>query len=203
MTKFFIISLLALSLATTTAFSQSKNDTEFGFSIGYNSATVTAEGVTNTKHRTGFSAGFLVDHYFTDSWSIFGKLVYDQKGWANGYINTPTTTTYTDFHLDYLTIPVLADWHFGHTKNWYLNFGPYAAILLNASQTATDDDIKDFFNTVDAGLDLGIGVKFPVTDKTKFFIEVNGQGGASDLFKDNAGSAVHNNLSNVSIGFKF
>jgi len=201
MTKFFTLSLIVLTFATT-AIAQTKK-TEVGFSIGYNSATATAEGVTNTKHRAGFSAGFLVDHYFSDSWSILGKLVYDQKGWGHGYITTPTTTTFTDFHLDYLSIPVLAEWHFGHTKNWYLNFGPYAAILLNASQTATTDDITDFFNTVDAGLDLGIGVKFPVTDKTKFFIEVNGQAGVADMFKNNSGSTVRNSVSNVSVGFKF
>lgn len=202
MTKFFIISLIVLGFATT-AFAQTKNSTEVGFSVGYNAATVTADGATNTKRRAGFSAGFLADHYFSDSWSLFGKLIYDQKGWANGYITTPTSSTYTDYHLNYLTIPVLAEWHFGRTKNWYLNFGPYASILLSASETATNYPIKDFISNVDAGLDLGIGVKFPVADKTKFFIEFNGEGGVTDIFKNNSGSSIYNSLGNVSIGFKF
>lgn len=202
MIKFFTVSIIVLGLATT-AFSQTKNSTEVGVSVGYNSAKVTTNVATTAKYKSGFSAGLGVDHYFSDRWSLFGKFVYDQKGWGNGVIKTLTTSTSADYDLNYLTIPVLAEWHFGSTRNWYLNFGPYAGILLSASETATNDDIKDFFNSFDAGFDFGIGVKLPVSDKTKFFIELNGAAGGSDIAKNNTGSSLNNTVSNISVGLKF
>lgn len=197
--KKIFTTLLVVSGLCTTAFSQTKGTTQFGVNIGLNEATVTAGSQTNSDYRTGFNAGIIVEHYFSESWSIKGKALYDQKGWANGYINSATT----DYKLDYLTIPVLANWHFGHTKNWYLNFGPYVGFLLNASVSAGNQDVKSFFNTTDAGLDLGIGVKFPVAEKTKFFIEVNGQGGIADIAKGNSGSTVRNSVSAINVGFTF
>ncbi len=55
--------------------------------------------------------------------------MYDQKGWDDGTITDVNGTFITDYNLNYLTVPVMANWHFGRTKNWYLNFGAYTAIL--------------------------------------------------------------------------
>lgn len=202
MPRFIIVLLIVLSLCTT-AFSQTKSKVEFGINAGYNAATVTAGENTNSKYRSGFNAGVSADYYFSDRWSIKGKLNYDQKGWNNGFVQMGNSTYPTDFHLDYLTIPVMANWHFGHTRNWYLNFGPYAGILLSASETANDMDLKEGFSSVDFGLDLGIGVKIPVSERTKFFIELNGQSGFSDLIKENQGETIRSRTSNINIGFNF
>ncbi|WP_233496696.1 outer membrane beta-barrel protein [Mucilaginibacter hurinus] len=48
----------------------------------------------------------------------------------------------TNYKLDYLTIPVMANWHFGRTKNWYLHFGPYVAFLLNVKTSIANTDIN-------------------------------------------------------------
>ncbi len=202
MPRFIIVLLIVLSLCTT-AFSQTKGKVEFGINAGYNAATVTAGENTNSKYRSGFNAGVSADYYFSDRWSIKGKLNYDQKGWNNGFVQMGNSTYTTDFHLDYLTIPVMANWHFGRTRNWYLNFGPYAGILLSASETANDMDLKEGFSSVDFGLDLGIGVKIPVSERTKFFIELNGQSGFSDLIKENQGETIRSRTSNINIGFNF
>jgi outer membrane protein W len=203
MQKIFTTLLVVLGIYTT-ASAQTAGTTEFGVNVGYNGATVTTgNGQTNSDYRSGFNAGVSVDYYFSDRWSIKGKLIYDQKGWSNGFIDDGSGEIATDYKLNYLTIPVLANWHFGRTRNWYLNFGPYVGILLNATETAGGTDVKEFFNTADIGLDLGIGIKFPVSDKTKFFIELNGQGGATDLIKDNTGSSLRNSLSSINIGLNF
>ncbi|MDB4919991.1 porin family protein [Mucilaginibacter sp.] len=203
MQKFFTTLLVVLGIYTT-AFSQTKGTTEFGINVGYNAATVTTgNGQTNSDYRSGINLGVSADYYFSDRWSIKGKLIYDQKGWSNGFIDDGSGAITTDYKLDYLTIPVMANWHFGHTRNWYLNFGPYVGILLNAKETATSTDLKEFFNTADIGLDVGIGIKFPISDRAKFFIELNGQGAATDLVKNNEGSAIRNSVSSVNIGFNF
>ncbi|MBD1384966.1 PorT family protein [Mucilaginibacter rigui] len=202
MNKFFTTVLVLLAVSTT-AFSQSKGETKFGVNVGLNFANVTASGMTNDDYRIGFNAGVYADHYFSDSWSLKAKLTYDQKGWDKGFINTGGGNVITNYQVDYLTIPVLANWHFGRTKNWYLNFGPYVGILLKAKETAGGMDLKPLFSSTDFGADLGIGVKFPVAAKTKLFIELNGQGGLTDIFKNNTGSTVRNTLSAVNIGFEF
>lgn len=203
MSNFFATILIVLSLCTT-VFSQTKGKTEFGVHVGYNAATVTSdENLTNSKYRSGFNAGVSADYYFSDRWSIKGKLTYDQKGWDRGYFDNGTGSVTTNYRLDYLTIPVMANWHFGRTRNWYLNFGPYAGILLSASETTGDTDLKSIFSSTDFGLDAGIGIKFPVSEKAKFFIELNGQGGFTDLVKNNSGMTIKSSTSNFNIGFNF
>jgi hypothetical protein len=202
MNKFFTTSLLLLAVSTA-AFSQSKGKTEFGVNVGLNLANVTASGMTNDDYRTGFNFGVSADHYFSESWSLKVKLIYDQKGWNNGYIDYGTGAVTTDYQINYLTIPVLANWHFGSAKNWYLNFGPYVGILLNAKETAGGMDLKPIVTSADYGADLGIGVKFPIATKAKLFIELNGQAGINDVFKDNSGYAVRNSVSAINIGVNF
>ena len=43
----------------------------------------------NNQHKdVGVIANFggAIEHYFSDRWSIKGKLIYDLKGWNNNYI---------------------------------------------------------------------------------------------------------------------
>ncbi|ASU35758.1 porin family protein [Mucilaginibacter xinganensis] len=204
MQKIFTTLLVVLGIYTT-ASAQTTGTNEFGVNIGYNAATVTTSQYTNSAYRSGFNVGVSMDHYFSDRWSIKIKAVYDQKGWNDGYIDFGGSNgaVTTDYKLDYITIPVMANWHFGRTRNWYLNFGPYLGILLNAKESATNTDLKDAFNKADAGLDVGIGIKFPIAEKAKFFIELNGQGGVTDLVKDNTGSALRSSVSNINIGINF
>jgi hypothetical protein len=129
-------------------------------------------------------------------------LIYDQKGWDNGFFSA-SNSGITDYKLDYLTIPVMANWHFGKTRNWYLNFGPYVGILLNAKESAMGMDLKEVFNSTDIGFDAGIGIKFPIAEKAKLFIELNGQGGATDLIKDNTGTTLRNSVSSINVGINF
>jgi outer membrane protein W len=202
--KIFTAILVVLGIYTT-ASAQTTGTTEFGITAGYNAATVATSQYTNSSYRSGFNVGVAADYYFSDRWSIKAKALYDQKGWNDGFIgygNSMTAVT-TNYHLNYITVPVMANWHFGRTRNWYLNFGPYLGILLNASETAGDTDLKNVFNTADVGLDVGIGIKFPISNTAKFFIEFNGQGGFTDIIKSNSNSAIRNSVSNFNIGFNF
>lgn len=201
MKKLFTTLTLVLGLSTITL-AQTNGGTEFNITVGYNYATVTTSNL-NADYRSGFNAGVGAEQYFSDSWGLKAKVLYDQKGWANGYYSTNTSNITTDYHLDYVTVPVMADWHFGRTKNWYLNFGPYIGFLLSAKTAANNQDVKSYFNGTDAGLDIGIGVKFTVSENTKFFIEINGQGGVANINKDSSGSTFRNSVSAINIGFNF
>jgi hypothetical protein len=209
MLKPFLTLLLATGIFTA-ASAQTKGKTEFGINVGLNTATVFTNsgygyyGYTNPDYRVGFNVGLTADHYFSDRWSLKAKVIYDQKGWDSGYISFNDNSSYaTDYKLNYLTIPVMANWHFGRTRNWYLNFGPYIGILLNAKESAKNTDVKPYINNPDGGLAVGIGVKFPIGEGSKFFIEYLGQGGVGDVFKNNFDTSVNNSVSSFNIGVTF
>lgn len=48
-----------------------------------------------------------------------------------------------------------------------------------------------------------IGYKFELNDKTKLFIEYDGQSGFTDIFKINNGDAVRNGRSSLNLGVLF
>lgn len=195
-----IIAALALcSLANA----QDKGNIEFGFNTGFSMSTVNIDNDYAETNYT-FNVGASADYYFSNRWSIKVKAIYDRKGWDKDFTTDVNGITVpTDINLNYLTIPVMANWHFGKERNWYLNFGPYVGFLMSAKETALDEDIKYLFNTTDAGLALGIGVKIPLNDKLKLYFEYDGQVGLSEIFKDNDGSRITGSRDAFNIGLNF
>lgn len=202
MKRILLVTVFALGL-TTVVFAQKKGAVEFGINVGFNNSTVSNSDVS-ADTAYGFNIGGSMDYYFSDRWSIKGKLIYDQKGWDNGFIEDSNGFDYvTDFNINYLTVPVMANWHFGRKRNWFLEFGPYMGFLLNAEDVRFGTNVTDSFNSTDFGLSLGIGVKIPVSDKLKLFFEYEGQGGMSDIFKVNEFSRVTNSRSSFNVGLNF
>ena len=201
MKKLFTILLVAASCST--AFSQEKGNFEYGFNIGLNVSGVTVGTNYTSDSKIGFNVGAFGDYFFSDRWSIKAKLNFDQKGWNGGYFSNNNVGSLTNYRYDYLTVPVMANWHFGRKRNWYLNFGPYVGFLIDAKETNLDIDLKDLSESIDAGLALGIGVKIPVTDKIKILLEVDSQSGLADIIKNNQGGSTTNNRSSLNAGFVF
>lgn len=65
--------------------------------------------------------------------------------------------------INYLTLPVNANWHFGSTRRWNLNFGPSIGYLLSADGNGRD--LKDKFNKTQIGFNTGIGYKMEITNQ--------------------------------------
>mgnify|MGYP000324055353 CR=1 FL=1 len=203
MKKLLITAILAVGFVSI-SLAQNKGDVEFGVNIGFNSSTVTySNSYLQADSGIGFNTGFAADYYFSDEWSIKGKLIYDQKGWDNGTFANGNEQYITNYNLNYLTVPVMANWHFGGKRNWYLNFGPYAGFLLSAEETAGGINVKEAFNANDFGLALGIGVKIPVSNKLKISFEYEGQGGFSNIFKESNGGRIRNSRTSFNVGLNF
>jgi len=201
MKKLFTIFLVVASCST--AFSQEKGNFEYGFNVGLNVSGVTVGTNYTSDSKIGFNVGAFGDYFFSDRWSIKAKLNFDQKGWNGGYFSNNNVGSLTNYRYDYLTVPLMANWHFGRKRNWYLNFGPYVGFLIDAKETNLDIDLKDLSESIDAGLALGIGVKIPVTDKIKILLEVDSQSGLADIIKNNQGGSTTNNRSSLNAGFVF
>jgi len=214
MNKLFTSFLILLGISTA-ASAQTSGNFEFGVNAGLNmSYVIDGFSTAQSNSTVGFNAGISGDYYFSDRWSIKVKAIYDQKGWGDGFFDVTTndgnTTTYegVNYKLNYLTIPVMANWHFTRQRNWYLNFGPYAGFLLNATTSGNPDvsntNLKSYFNSTDFGLAFGVGVKIPVSDNMKFFIEAEGQSGFSNLVTNSGDSStLQNARSSLNIGLIF
>lgn len=202
--KKLVVSLFLVFGMCSSISAQKKGDFELGFNVGYSGFTVSnSQGAS--KSGSGVNFGASADIYLSDRWSIRTRLTYDNKGWNNGFIlDTDSGNSYTtNYRLNYVTIPVMANFHFGKKRNWYLNAGPYAGFLTSAKETRFDLDLKNSFQSTDFGLDLGIGVKIPVSDKAKIYIEYDDQTGFSDIFKQSTTSAVRNSRGSFNVGVNF
>jgi hypothetical protein len=202
MKKIFTTLLLTIGIYSLALAQRGK--TEFGLGIGYNTAYVTAgNSYQSTDPIGGFNVALSADYYFSDSWSIKAKLTYDQKGWANGFLDLGTTQIdNVDYKLNYITVPVMANWHFGRSKNWFLDFGPYVGFLTSATESYSGSNVKSSFSSTDGGLALGIGIKIPVSNKTKFFIEYDAQAGVVNIFQT-SNTTVLNSRGSFNIGLDF
>ena len=161
MKKQFLIAALAF-LGILTSNAQNSGDIELGIGLGVNLANVsTIDGLSNTSFRTSFNAGVSGEYYFSDRWGVKAKLIYDNKGWSDGFIiDENFNRATTDFKLNYITLPIMANWHFSSNRNWYLNFGPYIGFLVNVEDSELGLDLKDEFKSTDFGFAYGIGYKF-------------------------------------------
>jgi len=183
---------------------QGKGKLEMGINIGANFAYI-SDDYGDSDTRVGFNGGISADYYFSDAWSMKAKLIYDQKGFDNGEIGDFDTGEFypTDYHFNYLTVPVMASWHFAPKRNWYLHFGPYVGFLMNAEDSRFGVNVKDDFNSTDFGLAVGVGVKIPLNDKFRLFFEYDAQAGVTDIVKEPGFSDTNNVRSAINVGINF
>lgn len=203
--KKILLTLLVFSGILSAATAQTTNSSEFGVSIGLNQSTVQYSGTgQNADYKAGFNIGVSGEYYFSDRWGIKAKVNYDEKGWANGFLVLPDGSEVdgVNYHLNYFTVPILANWHFGRMRNWYLDFGPYIGFLASANESSNSANVKPLFNSTDVGLALGIGVKIPISNKAKLFFEYEGEGGGTNVFNQSDGT-YQNVRSSINVGLIF
>lgn len=193
---------MCVSLASS---AQQSGDYELGIGLGLNLADISrVDGQRNTSSsRIALNTAISAEYYFTESWGFKAKLIYDTKGWSDGFLirtDENNNDVTTDIKLNYLTIPVMANWHFGSNRNWNLNFGPYAGFLVNAKDSELGLNLKNGFNNIDFGLAFGIGHKFKINDYLKLYIEYDGQIGIMNIFEEDSGNNVRNIRSGLNLG---
>lgn len=205
MKKIVFVTLVVLGISVLNAQNE-KGDFEYGLNLGVNFSSVSdIAGDNSTDGRTAFNFGGSAEYYFSNRWGVKGKLIYDTKGWSNGFILNMDTQNevVTDFNLNYLTIPIMANWHFGKTRKWYLNFGPHIGFLLNVKDSTLGLNLKDGFKSIDFGAALGIGYKFRINENLKCYIEYEEQFGFLDIFKENQADAIGNRRISINLGLLY
>jgi Outer membrane protein beta-barrel domain len=170
------IILVALLFSGLIGFSQSreKGAIELTPVIGSASANYYGDSqLQNNKPISSVNIGINGDYFFNNRWSLRSGIFLQTMGTQfSGYKET----------LKYVTIPVNANWHFGSTRKWNLNFGPSFGFLTSAEGNGVD--IKDKAVTFQLGLNYGIGYKIEVSKKFSVLLDIQGMSGLSEIAKD-------------------
>ncbi|SCX90066.1 Outer membrane protein beta-barrel domain-containing protein [Nonlabens sp. Hel1_33_55] len=196
-----IISTAVLLMAALFSQAQfSGGDVTVAPHIGLALGTYSTDDNVTYNYREALAVGASLDYYFSDRWSLRSGLFYAPIGAEDDFDNVDK--------LNYLSIPVNANWHFGSRRNWYLNFGFSAKFLLSAKgelSTGEEIDLENFIKSTDFGLDLGIGYRFNVNENFMLFGEVQGYGGFIDVLdiNDVVTPELRNSSSTINFGAIF
>ena len=110
--------------------------------------------------------GANVDYFFNNRWSIRSGLEYQGMGNEGGWFFFENNNIQK---LNFIGLPIHANWHFGSTRKWYLNFGPTLNFLTSAKLNNVVN--TSIINQVQVGLGYGIGYKFFINEKISIAID--------------------------------
>ena len=189
MKKIILAVAIAFGLTTAQAQQREKGTVEITPHVGFTISDVSGSDASDNGALSSLNIGVGADYYFNDRWSIRSGLNYEAMG---------SDIDDTILGVSYLTIPINANWHFGKTRKWNLNFGPSIGFLTFAE--SGDVDVKDDFNNVQLGLNVGIGYKFKLTEKLGLLVDYQTMAGLNDAAKD---LNIKNNYGSLNVGLVF
>lgn len=179
--KKILLSLVALAtFGFANAQSKDKGTIEITPKIGTSSFSEQNED-NYTDSNSGVELGATVDYYFNSRWSLRSGLIANKMGGKYDF----STDSYED-KLNYVTIPINANWHFGSTRKWNLNFGISPSILSSAEVKVnghTTDLPKNAIESLQLGLTYGIGYKIEITEKFGLLIDAQFFNGLTNINK--------------------
>lgn len=207
MKKIILSTLLVLAFGFTYA-----QKAQFGIKGGLNSSNFSGdtEGA-DLKSRVGFNAGVFAAIKLSEKITLQPEILFSTQGAEIQNVETDVNgviyTADVKFNLSYINIPVMFKSYVGDKFN--LEAGPQIGFLTSA-ETSTkidgysqtfDEDAKDFFESVDFGLNFGAGYDF--TKNVSAGVRYNL--GLSNIFKTEEGddSKTQSSVFSLSVGYKF
>lgn len=196
--KNVLFSLAALlTFGLTNAQVKEKGVIEITPKIGTSNFTEFNEDDSNsTNYNSGVEIGATIDYYFNDRWSLRSGLIANKMGGKYDFNNN----SYED-KLNYLTIPINANWHFGSTRKWNLNFGLSPSFLTSAKVSEnryTANIPKNTIESFQLGFSFGIGYKIGITEKFGILIDAQWFNGLTNINK-----SIENNRKITNSGYSF
>ena len=175
MKKIFLTLVIALTATIAQSQTREKGTFELIPQIGYSSANYIGNRVTSdNKPLSSVSFGVAGDYFFNNRWSLRSGILYQTMG-------SESSLGYFKDELKYITVPLNANWHFGSTRKWNLNFGPSIGFLTSANTNG--EDIKNLVNSTQFGFNYGIGYKIEVSEKFSVLLDYQAMAGLSDITK--------------------
>ena len=142
MKKILLVTVIAV-LGLTNVNAQ---EIQFGAKGGLNFASISGDNTGYVDPVTAFNFGLVAEIPISEKFYFQPELMYSGQGYS---FNDDTIA------LNYLNIPLMGKYYL--TKGFSLEAGPQIGFLLSAKNDKTD--VKDSFNTVDFGVNFGLGYK--------------------------------------------
>ncbi|OXB06256.1 porin family protein [Flavobacterium pectinovorum] len=180
--------ILLLAVVTVLGFTNvNAQEIKFGVKGGLNFATISGDNTKGIDVVTSFNFGVVSEIPVSDKFSFQPELMYSGQGYS---FNDNTVA------LSYLNVPLMGKYYV--TKGLSVEAGPQIGFLLAAKNEKTD--VKDSFNTVDFGVNFGLGYK--LENGLNFGVRYNL--GLTDINNvDNSSFKNKNGVFQVSVGYFF
>ncbi|WP_370898377.1 porin family protein [Chryseobacterium gossypii] len=203
----------SLAFSQTTSTSTPVKPVTFGVKAGMNVSSLTdGADLDDSKSRIGFNAGVFANIPVASSFSVQPEVIYNDLGSKVTRETTVLGNTYKaeySRNLGYIAVPVM--FQYNALPNLYLEAGPEFGFLVSAKDkfksstngNANGSEIteldKDDFNTFNFGIGIGAGYYF----LPNLGITARYTAGLTDIYKENSGDSVKNNVFQVGLAFKF
>lgn len=165
----------------------------------------------NLKSKAGFNVGGFAEIKLVNKFYIQPELLYSTQGTKfkfNFYTEGGVfQSADISFNLSYINLPVMFKYYVADKLN--IEAGPQIGFLTSAKAKTTlkgysgshEMDAKDFFRSIDFGLNFGAGYEFT----ENIFASARYNLGLANIAKTEAGdnSKIHNGVFSLSVGYKF
>ncbi|UKB86154.1 PorT family protein [Chryseobacterium sp. MEBOG06] len=208
--------ILGLALtAGTLAFAQQKTSTNpvtFGVKGGMNVSSLSnGADLSDSKSKIGFNAGVFANIPVASNFSVQPEVIYNDLGSKVTREYSALGNTYRSEYsrnLGYVAVPVM--FQYNATPEFFLEAGPEFGFLVSAKdkfKNSTNNDSstqiatlnKDDFQTFNFGIGIGAGYYF----LPNLGITARYTAGLTDIYKNNSGDSVKNNVFQVGLAYKF
>lgn len=212
--------LFIFAAVTVISFSAAQSqELRLGAKAGVNFASIGGDGSDDFDGRTSFHLGALVEIPISDKFSVQPEILYSSQGVQADESDTFMGQTISYEYkrkLDYINIPIMAKYYV--IEGLSIEAGPQFGILVSAKDEleisggdnsgSSDEDIKEYLNTLDIGFGLGAAYRL----NNGIFFSARYVLGITDIIKDqdsDFGDAdfekfkQHNNVIQLSLGYSF
>jgi hypothetical protein len=189
--------LLSTAIAIFAIANVNAQSVNFGAKAGLNLANVGGD-IDENEGIVGFHIGGVAEISISEKFSIQPELLFSAQGTKFEEGDGKLT-----MKLNYINIPVMAKYYVA--DGFSLEAGPQIGILASAKAKyeiggeSESEDIKDNFESLDLGLNFGLGYK--LDSGLNFAARYNL--GLSNLAKDSGNEKINNGVFQLSVGYMF
>ncbi len=175
--------------------------------INFNTAHGTAINKDAAGNLRGINIGGYVKRNISNSFGVKAMLQYEQNGWAYRSLtfenadSTGLSKGDVLIKLNYLNLPVVAEYSFGNKINFYTHAGLFFGVLLNNKMitkiknqeppyTVTTTNSSNSKKSANYGIALGAGIQVPLRSNIKLSIGLHNNLGLVNINKSSEGQSA-------------